>query len=111
MEQADHPDLRLVEATLADDEVIEARARARDGVLAVTGRRLAIAANDRVVLDIPFKRLRRIQFDIERSRPATLVVVPEHPSDQPQVLAIPPEEYDAVAQALALVGRRLDETG
>jgi hypothetical protein len=111
MESEDYPDLRLVEATLVEDEVIEARARAQDGVLAVTDRRLAIAANDRIMLDIPFGRLRRIQFDIERSRPATLVVVPEHPSDHPQVLAIPPEEFPAVAEALALVGRRLLETG
>ena len=110
MEDHDDLDFRQVRSVLLDGEVIEARARAQDGVLAVTPRRLAIAAGDRLLLDIPFDRLRRIQFDIERSRPATLVVVPEHPSDQPQVLAIPPDEFPAVAEALALVGRRLLET-
>jgi hypothetical protein len=100
-------DVRRVRIALEPDERIEVRARAQDGLVAVTDRRLAVAANDRLVLDIPFDRLRRIQFDIERARPATLVVVPEHPTDQPQVLTIPPEEYRAVAEALAIVGQRI----
>jgi len=56
-----------------------------------------------------FPRLRRIQFDIERDRPATLVVVPESPEVEPQVLAIPAEEYPAVADALVQIGLRLCE--
>ena len=62
---------------------------------------------DRLALDIPFDGLRRIQFDIERSRPATLVIVPEHPTNEPQVLAVPPERFDEVTRALALIGSRL----
>jgi len=51
--------------------------------------------------------LRRIQFDVERRRPATLVLVPELPRDEPQVLAIEPERYEEVADALVIIGRRL----
>ena len=66
----------------------------------MTDRRLAVGSTDRLMLDIGIDGVRRIQFDIERDRPATLVVVPEHPSDEPQVLAVHPEDYPAVAQAL-----------
>lgn len=39
----------------------------------VTDRRLAVATtDDRFALDVPLRRLRRGQFDIERARPATL---------------------------------------
>ena len=51
--------------------------------------------------------LRRIQFDIERDRPATLVIVPHDPRNEPQVIPIPPELYDDVTGALAIVGREL----
>lgn len=64
-----------------------------------------------MALDIAFASLPRIQFDIERSRPATLVIVPEHPTHEPQVLGVPLEAYDEVTRALAIVGRRLAEAG
>jgi hypothetical protein len=100
---ADHPALHRLEP----DEAVHVVADAVGAKILVTDRRLAIAAEDRITLDITFGGLRRIQFDIERSRPATLVIVPEHPSHEPQVLAIPPERYDEVTTALAIVGRRL----
>jgi hypothetical protein len=59
------------------------------------------------MLDVPFDRLRRIQFNIERARPAALVVVPEWPSDPPQVLSVPPDQYDAMAKVLSYVGLRI----
>jgi hypothetical protein len=96
-----------VKAALSPDEELLARARARDAAIAVTDRRVLIAANDRLALDVPFDQLRRIQFDIERTRPATMVIVPEQRHDEPQVLAIDPDAYDEVAQALAIIGRRL----
>jgi hypothetical protein len=99
--------LRLLEP----DEKLEVAARARDAVLAVTDRRLIVADEERIALEVPFTDIRRIQFDIERTRPATLVIVPENAAHQPQVLAIPPEEYDRAATALALVGRRLASQG
>ena len=100
------PILRLLEA----DEPLHGQARAEDAILLVTDRRLAVATtDDRFDLDIPFDRLRRVQFDIERTRPATLVLVPESPSDRPQVLAIPSTEYESAAQVLAVIGKRLSE--
>jgi hypothetical protein len=93
---------------LHQDEQIHAEAHADGARIVVTDRRLAVLSRpDRPDLDIPFEGLRRIQFDIERERPATLVIVPEHPGDHPQVLAIPPAQYGAVAHALAAIGHRL----
>jgi len=92
---------------LEPDEVIHAAARAADAVLAVSDRRLLVAAGERLALSLPIAELRRIEFDIEKGRPATLVIVPESASVEPQVLAIPAEQLEAAAQALALVGERL----
>jgi hypothetical protein len=92
---------------LEADEAIEVVANARTHRVIVTDRRLAIADDSRVALHIPYPSLRRIQFDIERQRPATLVIVPETVEHEPQVLAIAPEHYDEVGRALAIIGRRL----
>ena len=94
---------------LQSEEKLQMAARARDAILAVTDRRLVVADDQRVALDIPYDSVRRVQFDIERARPATLVIVPESPSDEPQILAIPPEEYDRAASALAVIGQRLSD--
>jgi hypothetical protein len=96
-----------ITTVLEPNEVVELIAKARQARVVVTDRRLAVADEQRVAMHVPFEHLRRIQFDIERSRPATLVIVPESPSDEPQVLSIPPEYYEEVAQAIAVVGRRL----
>ena len=58
-------------------------------------------------LDIPYDRLRRIQFDIETERPATLVIVPHLPTDEPQALSVPYERLHDAAELLAFVGERL----
>jgi hypothetical protein len=92
---------------LEPDETLRVRARARDAVLAVSDRRLIVAARERLALSVGFHELRRIQFDIERDRPATMVIVPEEAHHEPQVLAIPPEEFRATAEALALIGQEL----
>jgi hypothetical protein len=94
---------------LEPGETVQAVAHAESASLLVTDRRIAVADEDRLALDIPFDALRRIQFDIERQRPATLVIVPEHPANEPQVLAIPPERFKEVTQALALIGSRLHQ--
>jgi hypothetical protein len=99
----DHPIHKALEA----DEEIHVEAPAGDHVIVVTNRRLAIGSRDRLALDVPIENLRRIQFDIERDRPATLVVVPVRPSDEPQVLAVRPEDYRGVADALVVIGQRL----
>jgi hypothetical protein len=77
------------------------------GTIAVTDRRLIVTDGGRTVLDLAFADVRRLQFDIERGRPATLVVVPEHPSDEPRVLDVPRDGYEAVATAFVRIGQRL----
>jgi hypothetical protein len=91
---------------LDPDEQIHVRARARDGAIAVSDRRLIVVDRERLALNIPFERLRRLEFDVERDY-ATLVVVPEQPTDEPQVLPIPREEYRAIADALVAIGLKL----
>ena len=59
----------------------------------------AVALDERVALDIPIENLGRIQFDVEADCPATLVLLPERPSDQPHALPVAPEHYDEVARA------------
>ena len=103
----EHPALQRLEP----GEIVQVIARASEASLLVTDRRVAVAEADRVALDIPIKGLRRIQFDIERERPATLVIVPEHPAQEPQVLAVPPDRYEEVTRALAFIGSRLYELG
>jgi hypothetical protein len=98
---------RIVQEILDKSERIELRAEAVDAIVAVTDRRVAIADDQRLMLETRFEGLRRIQFDIERERPATLVIVPESPQLTPQVLAIPPEQFEEVGRALAHIGRRL----
>lgn len=95
----EHPVLRALEP----GEEIKARA----ANIVVTDRRVAVASHEHLLLDIPIDRLRRIQFDIERGRPATLVLVPHQPVDEPQVLAIQPDEYPEIANALVVIGQRL----
>jgi hypothetical protein len=92
---------------LEPDERLRHRASTSDAVLAVTDRRLVVAARGRIALAVPFAGLRRIEFDIERHRPATLVIVPEMARDEPQVLSIPPEQYGAAAEALVAIGLEL----
>jgi hypothetical protein len=102
------PDPNTPRRLLDPSESVHVEARADDALVLVTDKRLAVASRpDRFDLDIPFDGLRRVQFDIERTRPAVLVIVPEHPTDRPQVLSIPPEQYDLVGQALAIIGRQL----
>jgi hypothetical protein len=103
MDSSDHPILRLV----GDNESIATRARLGDAEVVVTSHRLLVASPERTMLNVPIAGLRRIQFDIERQRPATLVIVPEAATDEPQVLAVSPAHYREVADALVIVGERL----
>ena len=96
---------------IAEREPVRAVAKVRDAHVVVTDRRLAVASDARLMLDVAIDNVRRIQFDIERLRPATLVVVPENPIDEPQVLAVRPEEYRRVAEVLVLLGEQLAHGG
>jgi hypothetical protein len=96
---------------VANDEPVQLRALLGEAALVVTDQRLVVVTRERQLLDVPLDGVRRIQFDIERRRPATLVIVPEHPNHEPQVLAVPHEHYREVADALVVVGRRHAESG
>jgi hypothetical protein len=96
-----------VAEALEPGERVRIQARSTDAVLAVTDRRLVVASPHRIALAVPIAGLRRIQFDIERHRPATLVIVPEQASYEAQVLSIPPEHYAAAAEALVAIGHEL----
>ena len=75
--------------------------------LRVTDRRLLATSGGMVRLDVPYDGVRRIEFDIEAERPAVMVIVPQRPSDSPQVLGIPRERLHVVAEIIAFVGERL----
>jgi hypothetical protein len=92
---------------LTPGEELNLETRTRDGVLAVTDRRVVVAGPERVALDIPYAKLRRVQFDVERGAMATVVLVPDDPGYEPQVLQIPTEEILQTATAVALIGQRL----
>jgi hypothetical protein len=103
VDPADLPVLRVLEP----DERVHTHISANPLHVVVTERRIAIGTEERLQLDTEIAAVRRIQFDIERDRPATLVIVPDHPTHEPQVLAIPPEHYGAAAEALAYIGTQL----
>ena len=92
---------------LSDDERLEVAAWTEPAIMAITDRRMIVGSATAIALDVPIAAIRRIQLDVERARPATLVIVPHQPSDPPQVLAVPHEELDAVTRAVALLGLRL----
>jgi hypothetical protein len=93
---------------LKPGEALETQATAQDAVIGVTSQRLIVTEGERLVLDIPFSELRRIQFDIERGRRATMVIVPEHIANEPRVVAVPVSALKDAAIALAAIGQRLD---
>jgi hypothetical protein len=97
----------LVERHLEPDETVRAAARAADAFIAVSDRRLLVAAGERLALNLPIEDLRRVQFDIEKGRPATIVIVPEAATIEPQVLLIPDDQLEAAAYALAVIATRL----
>ena len=107
MSESIHPTDNPILRVLEPDERVYTHIPASPLHVVVTDRRIAIGTEERLQLDTEIAAVRRIQFDIERDRPATLVIVPDHPSHEPQVLAIPPEHYGAVGEALAHIGMQL----
>ena len=97
----------LLDQVLREGERIHAVVPTVSNEVVVTEDRIAVANTERIALDLAIGELRRIQFDIERDRPATLVIVPERPRHEPQVLAVRPEHYGAVGHALTYIGQRL----
>lgn len=96
---------------LRPGEVVEGQAIANGSVIVVTPERLIVAEGDQPILDIPFGDLRRIQFDIERGRDASLVIVPEHIANWPRIVTVPISQLHETAVVLARIGERINETG
>jgi hypothetical protein len=94
---------------LEPGEELHERLATSDYTLDVTDRRLRLTRGRHVAMDLPVGDLRRIQFDIERKRPATLVIVPEQPSQAPQVLDVPHGQLTPASRILAFVGERLSQ--
>ena len=89
---------------LGRDEVVRGVVNGIGGRLVLTDRRVVITENGVVTLDVPIGNLRLVEFDLENQRPATVIIVPEHPRDPPCQLAIDPQQYDEVAAVLAQLG-------
>ena len=89
----------------------EVRLQVEDGYLTVTNRGVRLDRDERLVFELLFRGLRRIQLDIEQDRPATFVLVPHRAAHPPQVLSISPEHYGAAGTAISIIGRRLAELG
>ena len=94
---------------LRPGEVVETQAVVEGSAILVTRERLIVVEGDKTVLDIPFDELRRIQFDIERGRDATLVIVPEHISNWPRIVSVPVGFLRETAAVLARIGERINE--
>ena len=111
MAKTSKPEVRSfpVPRVLRPGEVIESHAVADGSLIAVTRERLIVAEGEKTVLDIPFEELRRIQFDIERNRDATLVIVPEHVTNWPRVVSVPPRNLRETALVLARIGERIND--
>jgi hypothetical protein len=86
---------------------IRSQASADGHSLVVTDELLRVGEADRVVLDVPIADLRRIQFDIEWDRPATLVIVPHSAWRDSQVIMVEPDEYAGVCETLAVIGTKM----
>jgi hypothetical protein len=99
-----HPEIAPL---LQPGELVQHRAEALDALMAVTDRRILVKSGRRVALDLPFEALRRIQFDVERRVPASLVIVPEETRYEAQVLSVPAERLHEAAAAIAAIGQRL----
>jgi hypothetical protein len=94
---------------LRPGEVVEGQAEANGALIAVTRERLVVAEGDKSVLDIPFSEVRRVQFDIERGRDATLVIVPEHMNNYPRVVSVPVPNLRETSLVLARIGERINQ--
>jgi hypothetical protein len=95
------------EFPLHEDEELHVATDTDQGLIAVTDRRLIVKHAERIALDLPLEDIRRIQFDVERARPATLVVVPHSPSHPPEVMSVPVERLEPVSRMVYIIGDRL----
>jgi hypothetical protein len=87
-------------------ERVEMVLDATNGELRATDRRLLMTVAGRVRMDIGYEDVRRIQFDVEAHRPATMVIVPNIANREPHVLGVPRDRLHLAGELLAFVGER-----
>ena len=92
---------------LGPEEAVLVATTTERALVALTDRRFIVREAERVALDLAIEDIRRIQFDVERGRPATFAIVPHSPLREPQVLAVPIERLDPVSRMIAIIGQRL----
>lgn len=97
----------LFDALRPHEEIVEV-VQVDGATLILTTDRVAVGADKRLQFDVRIAGLRRIQFDLEAQRPATLSIVPESAETEPSILTVMPYAYDDVARVLAYVGGQLD---
>lgn len=95
---------------LEPDEELNMSVRATTAMLVVTDRRVVVTEQSRILLDCPFTEVRRVQLDVEREQPASLVIVPETVKHEAQVLRVPGDDLELAGRAVALIGLRLGTT-
>jgi hypothetical protein len=95
---------------LEPDEELHLQAQAVEAIVAITDRRVIVAAGEDVSLAVPYAAIRRLELNVERGRPATLLIVPERADLEPQVLSVQAAELPGVAQAMAFIGERLERS-
>jgi hypothetical protein len=83
------------------------RVQVLNGVIELRTGRITVSDSLGVTLDVPINELRRVQFDIEAQRPATVAFVPASSRHAPVVLAVGHETYREVADVLVLIGDHL----
>ena len=83
------------------------RIQVLNGIIEIGGGRLSVSDSLGATLDVGTADIRRVQLDIEALRPATLAFVPSSSRHAPVVLAVGPESYRAVADALVMIGEDL----
>jgi hypothetical protein len=94
-------------AKLRSGEAVEIVVKVDGATLIVTSDRLAVGVDGALTFDVRIAGLRRLQFDIEPDPPATLSIVPESATKEPQILAVLPHAYDDVSRAITFVGHKM----
>lgn len=92
---------------LDPDEAVRGVVDGTDGRLILTDHRVLVAESGRITLDVPIGNVRLIEFDVERQRPARVIIVPESPRHRPRELYVEPQQYDEVASMLQQLGPRI----
>lgn len=85
-------------------------ARAEGALIVITDQRIIVAEGPRTLMALPFAAIRRAELNVEVGQPATLTIVPDSPSNPPQILSVVTTDYAKAAEAVATIGEQLNRT-